>query len=603
MPDPLSILGGLTAAGSILKAVTQAIATISIFCDNFRQAPIHFVRIKDQLITIREILAEVENQVTDLTDDELLPPNIRKRLNTAVTSILTKTDDIQKSLPQSASERSSVRERLQWAVFKKKLSKAHLEELEKTEASLLEIIQILTLRTVLTLLVESRQRQHSIQPSFNDQLAPDRAPTRQRPDPSCSNKQPAHGYEPAKQHPVLLSTTKQTVPDCRLSIRQINSLVLNRDSILRRLGFWGSFCHTTDSRQNWRSKVEVGFQPPVWIMMRSILLQLSVSDPLNGLTGVSITSGYLCVQNRVSDDSPFFRACYSGDLALMKQCLGEQPWAIRNRSTTTGETPLLLAIKGQDLEAVRWLLEQGANPNDTWEFWFECLRLLVLHGASVHEVVYGKTLGMLKLTRGLNTTFDYTLDFIHLLQSENYIDFDIVDKCGSSNLEVALRSPKHALEAVQTIAGLGVDLSRIINDGRSYLSIACELVRDVRVLEYLFANGCAIHINRQDQWGWTPLHYCIFAECASSRHSPCLPKIGLLFEKGADPDIKARHHDLIPIPSFELQEFTPIELASFCERYNPNGITQMLLELVNRRAEDNGDVFYDAVAIQEIEIE
>ncbi|KAF2963957.1 hypothetical protein GQX73_g9630 [Xylaria multiplex] len=150
----------------------------------------------------------------------------------------------------------------------------------------------------------------------------------------------------------------------------------------------------------------------------------------------------------------------------MKQCLADQPWALRDKAVTTGEMPLLnLAIKGESLEAVRWILEQGANPNDgvddqvlrhTWnaisenipiriapafvELIFECFRLLVSHGASVHEVARGKTLGMLNvLSQYRNTTlYDYTLDHINLLRSENYVDFDTCDEAGWSTLLIPI---------------------------------------------------------------------------------------------------------------------------------------------------------------------
>ncbi|KAI0445939.1 ankyrin repeat-containing domain protein [Xylaria telfairii] len=576
MADPLSILGGLSASSQILSTIINTGVTISEFCDNFRNAPRHFVRIKNRLIEIQDILVAIESQAQDLTDDDFLPRNIRACLNSAIATVLKEVVEVQKHIPRQ----TSIAGKLQWATFRKRLSKKSLEELDQAEASLFKIIQFLTYRNVAKLVVEDRQKRQN-----------------------------------AGQEQVKLGVNVVN----RRAIRQINFAVLNNDSIWRHLGVSGAFNYTKDDQGCWKSRFSFGFQPP-WSWMQSVLFQLDLANHLDGGGGVRITSGHLYLQNRIPVDYPFMRACQNGDIALMKQCLDDQPWAIRDRCITTGETPLLLAIKGESLEAVKWLLEQGANPNDgdddqilpvfaalgmkapgrshflqlspKWNSWFECLRLLVVHNASIHEVVHGKTIGMLSVfSRYRNAaTDDHTLDYINFLRSEDYVDFDTIDRQGWSALGLALQSPSQGLRAIHTLEGLGVNISRILDDGRSYLSIALEATNDISILHHLYDNGCALHLNRQDKWGWTPLHYCVFAESGANCDAK-LPKLRFLLEKGANTETRAGHHLLIPIPG--LSDFTPIELADHLEQYQPTGAGAILRTYA--RAEEK---FYDAVPFQ-----
>ncbi|TRX91560.1 hypothetical protein FHL15_007565 [Xylaria flabelliformis] len=576
MADPLSILGGLTASGQILSTIVKTVVAISEFCDNFRNAPRHFVRIRDRLIQIRDILVEIESQIQNLTDDDFLPRDIRKHLHNAISSVLKEVIQVQEYIPR----RTSFTEKLQWATFRKRLSKKAVEELDQAEASLFKIFHFLTCRNAMILRVESRQRQ-----------------------PKTEQKQ-------TKPWSAIAS---------RRAIRQINFAFLNSDSIWRRLGVSGALSYVKDDQGHWKSHWLLGFQPP-WSWMQSVLFQIDFANRSDGASGVRITSGHLYLQNRISTDHPFMRACQSGDIDLMRQCLDDQPWVIRDRCITTGETPLLLAIKGESLEAVKWLLERGANPNDgdddqllpvfaalgmkapgksiflqlapKWESWFECLRLLVLHNASIHEVVHGKTLGMLSVFSRYRSTAmnDHTINYINFLRSEDYVDFDTTDRQGWSTLGLALQSPSQGLRAIQILKGLGVNISRILDDGRSYLSIAIEATKDISILQYLYDNGCAQHLNRQDKWGWTPLHYCVFAE-SGAKCNTGLPKLHFLLEKGANTETRAGYHNLIPIPG--LSDFTPIELADHLEERHPTGAGLMLRTYA--RAEEK---FYDAVAFQ-----
>ena len=87
------------------------------------------------------------------------------------------------------------------------------------------------------------------------------------------------------------------------------------------------------------------------------------------------------IQNRVSIDSPLMIACRNGDVELIRQHLVDGNGHVNDRTLCSGKTPLLvslpkiwmlgrmlilppqLAIEGKHLEAVKYLLNEGADPN------------------------------------------------------------------------------------------------------------------------------------------------------------------------------------------------------------------------------------------------
>jgi hypothetical protein len=123
--------------------------------------------------------------------------------------------------------------------------------------------------------------------------------------------------------------------------------VLAVDSLLRSLGFYGYLVF--DSRQeSWILRVCVGYRPPLWLNIWtswsvSCGAELTNSTISPSEFGFSITSGYVRVQNRVSIDSPFMRACRLGDVGLIIQSLTNGSGRLADRTTCTGKTPLLVS--------------------------------------------------------------------------------------------------------------------------------------------------------------------------------------------------------------------------------------------------------------------
>jgi hypothetical protein len=173
-------------------------------------------------------------------------------------------------------------------------------------------------------------------------------------------------------------------------------------------------------------------------------------------------------------------------------------------------------------------------PNTT--IWLEMLQLLVQYGASVHEIMAGKTMTTLSYTR---ESYDpeTTVRYFQLLLAESYVDFNVFDndlgQC--SALWNAIRSREYSVPAIDLLAQTGVQLNKVFQNGRNVLHMAAEMGFDAEALMHLYSNHGVTEVNRQDQWGWTPLHYA--AASSSYQHRNCA-KVRFLLEKGADPHLK-----------------------------------------------------------------
>ena len=199
------------------------------------------------------------------------------------------------------------------------------------------------------------------------------------------------------------------------------------------------------------------------------------------------------------------------------------------------------------------------------ETFVSLLRLLIQHGASVHEVFHGRLLTTLNIQRS-----DYkcqTLEFFRLVIAENYVDFDAIDDQGWCALLSAIRTKGNVIEALKLLVDTGVSISRVMVDGRSALHLASEMADDVKVLEYLYS--CGINeVNRQDKWGFTPLHYSVFG---GVQHDPRITseKITFLLKNGANAEKRGMNNAIFDFDRDEVGEVTPFELSKLLSRMFP----------------------------------
>jgi len=193
--------------------------------------------------------------------------------------------------------------------------------------------------------------------------------------------------------------------------------------------------------------------------------------------------------------------------------------------------------------------------------WLEMLQLLVEYGASVHEVMADKTMTTLSYTR---ESYDpeTTVRYFQLLLAESYVDFNLFDNdMGQrSALWNAIRSREASASSIDILAQAGLQLNKVFPNGRNALHMAAEMGFDAEALMHLYSNHGVTELNRQDQWGWTPLHYAVAS--SSYQHRNCA-KVRFLLEKGANPYLKGAnsfrgdHH-----PSEKYSEpISPLEYA------------------------------------------
>jgi len=134
-------------------------------------------------------------------------------------------------------------------------------------------------------------------------------------------------------------------------IQGFRSWVLTVDSFLRNLGFYGYFVLDSNCPR-WTARACVGYRTPEWLSSWSVScgLELTSSALSSKELGISITSGYMRIQNRVSINSDFMRACQRGDVELVRQNLANGTGSVRDRTVCLGKTPLLVrffpAFKG-----------------------------------------------------------------------------------------------------------------------------------------------------------------------------------------------------------------------------------------------------------------
>jgi hypothetical protein len=183
----------------------------------------------------------------------------------------------------------------------------------------------------------------------------------------------------------------------------------------------------------------------------------------------------------------------------------------------------------------------------------------VQNGASVHNLAHGRPLGTFNVAPSCGHSAK-TLEFIRLLSSEAYQDFDVIHSRGTfSAVFSAIKTQFQALEALKVLSNAGVSLTRIADDGRIPLHCAAEMARDPGVVEFICSVGGVEDIDRQDQWGWTPLHYAVLAEFYGSC-PPRFQKVEFLLSQGADVEIRAEN-----LPRLGLRfasGFTAFELAA-----------------------------------------
>ncbi|KAJ6036180.1 hypothetical protein N7540_000459 [Penicillium herquei] len=553
MAELLTVVGGIASFAQIIGIVFQTSEVVVSFCSAVKDAPAELCRVKEKLLSLRTSLESIQVQLDGIDDDDLLPPDMCYILHNAVRSIYEDVTTLNKKCVKSLDgEPRAIGKRLKWAFVERHLMSGMLERLRDSESTLTCVLQLLNFR--LSLLIYASQKEvfkGRSQIEFDQRL---------------TNNPRVSQYRHHQESKIGI------------------------DSWLRKFGLYGSFSLVSGTKNTeWKSRVRICFKPPRWILSKSIAIDLQFARAELLGDGIHFLPGSICLQNQVPLTSPLMSACASGDIKLIKQHLVVGTGQLGDRAICCGKTPLLLklAIEGQHLNAIQFLLESGADPNvgsdsqilpifaaagmsldktkhyahlpPRWDSWLKAFDLLVKHGASVHEINGGKTLSMLNI----NSPFleHQTMPYFQILLSEGYMYWESVSWGAWSAMSIAIRTKNNALQALKFLVKNGLDMNRVFANGQSPLHLAAEIADDVAVLEYLCTQGCLDDLNRQDAWGWTPLHYAIMG--AHLWRDPDIEKVRFLLLKGANINIKGRPRDAFGflLDKLPADGFTPGQMC------------------------------------------
>lgn len=240
----------------------------------------------------------------------------------------------------------------------------------------------------------------------------------------------------------------------------------------------------------------------------------------------------------------------------------------------------------------------------TWRNRIAALRLLTSYGASVHEIARDRAISTLNVCRNTphHQPEEDIFDFFAILHGESYCDFNSIDKQGWCALLSAIRSNRNPVKALKFLKSVGVDFKRIMHNGRTVLHWAAEMAHDVAVMDMVFSEVGPEYLNRQDRWGWTPLHYAVVAEYHRRQRVSIdeqqFAKAKFLLGKGADESVKANCQELLYGYRMLSDKFTPLELSKALKSDVYEGFINVLKaagQSVDTVTDEEEDVFHDAL--------
>lgn len=253
------------------------------------------------------------------------------------------------------------------------------------------------------------------------------------------------------------------------------------------------------------------------------------------------------------------------------------------------------ATIGLETELVYGEVQQLENPGPSW---LDILKMLVSYGASVHEVVHGMTISFYMLESGFAPRL---LEALHFLHGEQYVDFDSACQKAAAAIVMVPWWKNKPLAVLAFLSRVGVNMSRILDDGGTLLHLAAWGTCHVQVLELLCSSGCLCHINRQNDRGWTPLHLAILSSHETWLQEG-LTKVRFLLRKGAIVTLRAHPPDHA-YKRLPRTPFTPLKLAYALSARVHEGVVREY-KAAGHRVPRRYDIdqFEDALETQELQL-
>ncbi|KAF2263102.1 ankyrin [Lojkania enalia] len=539
----MEAIGLVAVSVQLLVHTLSSARALANLYDDIDNTPSELKYVKNRLGILHNSLKIFQSQLIETDDEDQIVSEIRQRC-----------------LKDGQGDQQRLRTRVKFAIINQGVLIKLLDRLQDAENDLKWITQIMNMYAEIYLLY-SRNLSLVVTRAIHKHGFPMQS-VYTTADTASKSLLPSTDVNEKSSALILNKTNGPTITASSSTIKKPSNFVLSVDSWLRKMGVYCAVDVATDSLNIKKIKLLGGYNLPTWLTSKSFQVCLHLLLDMTNYS-ISIMPGFIRVLNRIPLESPFMLACQRGDIPMMGQYLRNDSELLHTKTICTGRTPLHLAIEGAHVEAVRYLLENGADvhmgdderilpifaaigfkdkstakrlrlsqlapPTPTW---IDLLTLLVQYGASVHETLSGKTLTTVLLWRE-NYFPQLVTRYFNLLAAENYLEFDSVDDYSCSGLANAIRSGGGACTNIDFLAKLGCNITRILPNGQTALHIAAALASNAAPLRHLYAKYSMIDINRQDQWGWTPLHYAIESPSYRDSYSTC-EKVRFLLEMGAD---------------------------------------------------------------------
>lgn len=129
------------------------------------------------------------------------------------------------------------------------------------------------------------------------------------------------------------------------SLRSVSRVfVLDTNSWLRKLGFYGSIIATAKADRTKNTRIFWGYKSPLRILRKDICLEVEFARQESCWSEICIRPGYIRFQNQVSANAPLMIACKRGNVELIQQHLRDGNGSVSDRTICSGKTPLLVSV-------------------------------------------------------------------------------------------------------------------------------------------------------------------------------------------------------------------------------------------------------------------
>ncbi|KAF5003058.1 hypothetical protein FDECE_10369 [Fusarium decemcellulare] len=202
------------------------------------------------------------------------------------------------------------------------------------------------------------------------------------------------------------------------------------------------------------------------------------------------------------------------------------------RKSNNGDTLLHLAAhnsyKPEHGDHIRWLLNLGIQVNAVNAQGQTAVHVAQTKNNTGSKSTYGYD-GNRRDHAGRCSNGSEIIHFVHTVNANNEVDFEIRDKSGLTALHMAaMRSELELLRLIEA----GADFNALTADSQNVLHLASR-ARRPDIVAQILQDPQALDINQEDKHGRTPLHY------AASSGEP--ESVSFLLEHGADIHVVDSH--------------------------------------------------------------